>query len=64
MIRKEVFRELRLLEQIVQNTTAVHEDDTYSYTDICAKWDGECVSNNILELDNIMDEVIKIIKFE
>lgn len=58
MLRREVFQELRLLDQIIQNTTASFDGDEYSYTDICARWDDECFSNDILNLDYIMDEIL------
>ncbi|XP_077302916.1 patched domain-containing protein [Arctopsyche grandis] len=57
MLRAVVFKELRILDEIVQNVTAVWEDQTYSYGDICAMWMDHCFSNNILNLDYIIDEV-------
>lgn len=57
MIRPEVFRELRILDQIIQNTTAYYDDESYSYEKVCARWENECFTNDILNLDYIMDEV-------
>lgn len=57
MLRAAVFKELRILDEIVQNVTAVWEDQTYNYGDICAMWMDHCFSNNILNLDHIIDEV-------
>lgn len=57
MIRPEVFRELRILDQIIQNTTAHFDDESFSYEKVCARWENECFTNDILNLDYIMDEV-------
>lgn len=57
LIRREVFEELRILDQIIQNTTVLFDGVDYSYDDICARWDDACFSNDILNLDQIMDEV-------
>lgn len=57
MIRREVFQELRILDELIQNATAVYEGESYTYKDICAKWQDECFSNDILNLDYIMDAV-------
>lgn len=59
MLRREVFQEMRILDQIIQNTTVHHDGEDFKYTDICARWDDECFSNDILNLDYIMDEVNK-----
>lgn len=56
-MRREVFAELRILDDIIQNTTAVYDGERYTYDDICARWDDSCFSNDILNLDQIMDEV-------
>lgn len=57
MIRREVFQELRILDQMIQNATAVYEGESFTYQDICARWENECFHNDILNLDYIMDEV-------
>lgn len=57
LLRREVFAELRVLDEIIQNTTAWYDGEEYTYDDICARWDDACFSNDILNLDQIMDEV-------
>ena len=57
MLRSEVWNELRLLDDIVQNITVFYDDEYFSYKDICAKWNTTCFYNDILNLDKIMDEV-------
>lgn len=57
MIRREVFQELRILDQMIQNATATYDGAQYTYNDICARWDGDCFQNDILNLDYLMDEV-------
>lgn len=60
LIRREVFEELRILDGIIENTTALDDGEPYTYENICARWDDACFSNDILNLDQIMDEVIAI----
>ncbi|KAL1462487.1 hypothetical protein WDU94_014318 [Cyamophila willieti] len=59
MLTKEIWKELRLIDEIVHNTSIVYgEDNTvYRYEDICAKWVDSCFPNDILNLDYVMDEV-------
>lgn len=57
MLRKEVWKELRLLDDLIQNMTVFYNDDYYTYKDICAKWMTECFQNDILNLDYIIDDV-------
>lgn len=58
MLRVEVWKELRLLDDLIQNATALYEDEYFTYQDICAKWNNECFKNDILNLDYIIGEVI------
>lgn len=60
MIRREVFQELRLLDNMIQNATANYDGESYTYHDVCARWENECFYNDILNLDYIMDEVSSI----
>lgn len=57
ILRVDVWRELRLLDEIIQNTTAYYDEETFTYHDICAKWMEQCYTNDILNLDKIIDEV-------
>jgi len=57
MIRREVFQELRQLDNIIQNATTTYDGDTYTYKDNCARWENECFENDILNLDALMDDV-------
>lgn len=60
LLSVEVWHELKLLDEIIRNASIVfgEEQETFSYRDICAKWEGECFENDILNLDKIMDEVV------
>lgn len=58
MIRREVFQELRTLDNLIQNATAEYDGEKYTYRDICARWEGDCFQNDILNLDYIMDEIL------
>lgn len=57
MLRHEVFREMRMLDDLITNATATYEGEHYQYQDICAKWDGLCFVNDILNLDVLLDKV-------
>ncbi|EDV59834.1 patched domain-containing protein 3 [Drosophila erecta] len=57
MIRREVFQELRQLDNIIQNATTTYDGDTYTYKDNCARWENECFENDILNLDALMDDI-------
>lgn len=57
LIRREVFEELRILDGIIHNATAIYDGEAYRYKDICARSLGECFENDILNLDELMDEV-------
>lgn len=57
MLRTEVWKEIRLLDDYIQNMTVFFDDQYFQYKDICAKWSTECFQNDILNLDQIMDQV-------
>lgn len=57
MIRQDVFQELRLLDNLIQNTTVSYEGESFTYRDACARWENECFENDILNLDYILDDV-------
>lgn len=57
LLRQEVWRELRLLDDLIQNATVEYDGDTFTYRQACAKWETECFSNDILNLDQILEGV-------
>ncbi|XP_062562304.1 patched domain-containing protein 3 [Armigeres subalbatus] len=57
LLRSEVWKELRQLDGIIQNTTVHYDGDTFTYRDMCARWENECFLNDILNLDQIIGEV-------
>ncbi|XP_053625980.1 patched domain-containing protein 3 isoform X2 [Plodia interpunctella] len=58
MLRTEVWKELRELDELVQNTTVtLPSGETFTYRDECARWEGQCFVNDILNLDKIIGEV-------
>lgn len=57
MIRREIFQELRILDNIIQNATVTYDGETFTYNNACARWENECFENDILNLDYIMDDV-------
>lgn len=71
LLRAEVWHELRLLDDLIQNATvqwppakglgAGMDDDeephTFTYHDACARWQQQCFTNDILNLDHIIEDV-------
>ncbi|CAB3255396.1 unnamed protein product [Arctia plantaginis] len=58
MLRTEVWKELRQLDDLVQNmTVTLPNGETFSYKEECARWEGQCYTNDILNLDKIIGEV-------
>ncbi|OWR54203.1 Ptc-related protein [Danaus plexippus plexippus] len=58
LLRTEVWKELRQLDEYVQNITVTLEDgETFTYKEECARWEGQCFVNDILNLDKIIGEV-------
>jgi patched domain-containing protein len=57
LLKTSVWKELRQLDDIIQNTTVEYDGETFSYHEICAMWEGECFTNDILNLDYILPEV-------
>ncbi|XP_055316514.1 patched domain-containing protein 3 isoform X2 [Sitodiplosis mosellana] len=57
LIRREVFEELRVLDSLIHNATAMYDGESYRYNDICARSLGECFENDILNLDEMMDDI-------
>ncbi|XP_055372503.1 patched domain-containing protein 3 [Condylostylus longicornis] len=57
MLRREVFQDLRKLDDLIQNSTVKYDGETFTYKEACARWENECFSNDILNLDYIMDDI-------
>lgn len=57
MLRADVFKELRLLDELIRNATVNFEGESYTYREACARWENECYTNDILNLDYIIDDV-------
>ena len=60
LLSVEVWREMRLLDDIIRNASIRFGDDEelFTYREICARWEGECFDNDILNLDKIMEDVV------
>lgn len=62
LLRTEVWKELRQLDEYVQNITVTLEDgETFTYKEECARWEGQCFVNDILNLDKIIGEVSNLL---
>lgn len=61
MLRTEVWNELRQLDEYVQNITVTLDNgETFTYSEECARWEGQCFTNDILNLDKVIGEVFHI----
>lgn len=49
ILRPQVFEEIVLLDALIQNITIDYDDVSYRYSDLCAKMNGKCAPNNILD---------------
>lgn len=57
MLRAVIWKELRMLDGYIQNMTVLHNDEYFTYKEICARWMTDCFQNDILNLDYIIDDV-------
>lgn len=57
LLRSKVFKELRILDNMIRNAVIKYDDEYFTYHDVCAKSDGDCFYNDILELEEHMDAV-------
>ena len=55
ILRREVWQELRLLDGLIRNFTVTYEGESYTYSQICARWLDQCMINDILNLDLILE---------
>ncbi|CAM1305601.1 daf-6 (predicted) [Pycnogonum litorale] len=54
VLRPEFFRDLLEIDRIVKNIRVTLDDETKDFDDdMCAKWNGRCVDNDVLELANV-----------
>ncbi|XP_066147169.1 patched domain-containing protein 3 [Euwallacea fornicatus] len=57
LLRMEIWKELRYLDDLIQNMTVNYQEEHFTYADVCAKWFDDCFQNDILNLGYIMEEV-------
>lgn len=57
MLKREIWEELRLLDEIIRNATVKWDGGDFQYEQVCARWQDNCFTNDILNLDHIIDEV-------
>ncbi|XP_071446511.1 patched domain-containing protein 3-like isoform X1 [Hetaerina americana] len=57
LLTAAVWDELKILDEIIKNATAVVDGERFKYSDVCARWVDECFRNDILELSHVMDDV-------
>ena len=57
MLRRVIWDELRMLDEIIKNATATYDGQTFTYSQICAHWLDECFNNDILNLDQVIELV-------
>ncbi|XP_030763529.1 patched domain-containing protein 1-like [Sitophilus oryzae] len=57
MLRVEVWKEIRMLDELIQNMTVIYENEYFTYNDILCEVDDGMLQNDILNLDYIMEDV-------
>lgn len=63
ILRSEIWKELRQLDELVQNiTVTLPTGEKFSYHEECARWEGQCFVNDILNIDKIIGEVCGFLK--
>ncbi|KAL7644466.1 UNVERIFIED_CONTAM: hypothetical protein RMT77_005298 [Armadillidium vulgare] len=57
IFRKHIWDEAIGLNETVTNFTINYKGRHYSYKDICAKWDNQCISNKVLDLYEYIESI-------
>lgn len=52
------------MDGLIQNATVSYDGEHFTYKDVCARWQGDCFENDILNLDYVMDDVSIIANIE
>ena len=50
ILHPEVWTEVRSIQNRILEMKVEFEGEEYGYTDICAKWDGDCYTNSLLSV--------------
>ncbi|KAL7632548.1 UNVERIFIED_CONTAM: hypothetical protein RMT77_017115 [Armadillidium vulgare] len=58
LIREGIWNEIMAFDSRVRATNIIFDEDLYTYHNVCAKWDGSCFENKILNLDELMPEIL------
>lgn len=46
-----------MLDRLVHNISIDWDDETFTYSSLCAGWEGECYENDIIELEESIDDI-------
>ena len=57
VLRRSIWNEVMLLDQMLKNMTIWWDDSPWKYDDMCARHDGKCWNNDILDFDNRIDDI-------
>ena len=57
MLRTSIWEDLMALDEAVKNLTIDWEDETYTFQDVCAKKNGNCLTNQVFNLNEYMYEI-------
>ncbi|XP_050310845.1 patched domain-containing protein 3-like isoform X1 [Anthonomus grandis grandis] len=57
MLRMSVWKEMRELDNLIQDMTVEYKGEYFNYSSICAKWMDDCFFNDILNLEYVIDKV-------
>ena len=59
ILQPQIWSEVKQLQDMIVNMKIDHNNSQYQYKDICAKWNGECYTNNLLSLADTFSNISK-----
>lgn len=57
VLRSSIFSQVVMLDSMIRNMTIEYDDDVYRYDQLCARMNGRCYSNDILEFADKIKEI-------
>jgi len=57
ILNKDIWREAFNLNKAIQTIQVTSDEDLFMWSNLCARFDGECVGNDVLSLHDRLDQV-------